>query len=259
MAISTDGFHENREITSSIFQFLKKGTTHVRILPAYSESGAWFREVKEIPWQNEEGKYSPLVSPATEKKPCPFVEEGKRLYELGGEENVELASEFRPRSSFLFNVIVKSTPDGVVPVDECVKVLKCGVTVKRQILDLDQDQAGGWGDITNLEKGIDIRITRTGSGRNDTQYVVKGLPGGRDSILTYLEEQGFSRDLRPHNLDELFPAKPYDELKRLLDTKLAQASHSTESTFDASSVDVPVAPIVSDNTVAAPALPTEGE
>jgi hypothetical protein len=256
MPVQANGFHENRELQSSIFLFLKKGTTHLRILPAYSEKGSWFREVKEISWHNEEGKYAPLVSPATNGDPCPFLNEGKRLYELGGEENVEASKEFRPRSNFLFNVIVKSTPDGEVPIDECVKVLKCGVTVKRQILDLDQDFAGGWGDITNLEQGIDIRITRSGNGRFDTEYNVKGVPDGRGSILAYLEEKEYKRDLNPHNLDELFAPKSFEELTVLLERKKADVAGLSQQPQELGDVgDVPIAPIESQNTVAAPALP----
>src|SRR5262245_41925578 len=101
------GFHPNKQIVSSVFLYLKTGTTHLRILPAYNEKGMWFREIKEIPWYSEDGKFSPIVSPATNNQRCPFVEEGKRLYALGGEENIKESKKFRPRSSFLFNAVVK--------------------------------------------------------------------------------------------------------------------------------------------------------
>jgi hypothetical protein len=55
-------------------------------------------------------------------------------------------------------VIVFETPDGVVPVQDSLKIMKCGVKVKRQIMDINQDKAGGWGDITNLASGVDLTI-----------------------------------------------------------------------------------------------------
>ncbi len=252
--VSSKGFHQNKEgANKSPFLFLASGTTQVRILPAYSEKGAWYREIKEIPWNTEDGKYRPLVSPATQGKPCPFVEEGKRLYALGGEENVKKAQDIRPRTSFIFNVVVKSTPDGDFPVEECVKVLKCPVTVKNGLLDLDQDAAGGYGDISNLEKGFDIRITKSGQGKNDTRYVVKAVPG-RSNILEWLDQKGYKQELTPQNLDDFFTPQPYEELEVLLKEKLSKAP---ERVFDGLDNDekAPLAPIQSQNTSVAPTLP----
>lgn len=258
MTIKASGFHDNKEQSNSVFLFLKRGTTHVRILPAYNEKGQFFKEVKEVPWTNEDGKYSPIVSPATNNQPCPFVEEGTRLYKAGGEENVEKSQAFRPRSQFLFNVVVKSTPDGEVPVEQCVKVLKCGTSVKRQLLDLDSDVAGGWGDITNLEKGIDVRITREGTSRNDTTYTVKGLPGGRTNILEWLEEKGFSQELRPHDLDEFYTPRSYEELVPLVEMKKAQfnlADPFEDVKSEDTEEEMPIPQVVSENTTEAPGLP----
>lgn len=253
--VSASGFHKNKEVSKSAFLFLDQGTTEVRILPAYSDKGVWFREIKEIPWYNDEGKYRPLVSPATVGKPCPFVNEGTRLYQLGGEENIKKAQDLRPRTSFIFNVIVKSTPDGDYPVDECVKVLKCPVTVYRGILDLDQDAAGGWGDITDLEKGINIRITKTGSGKTDTRYVVKPAGGGRSNILEWLEQKGYKQELTPKDLDAFFTPLAYEELEVLLKETLAKNSANVFEGIGDDGSKAPLAPVSSGNTEVAPPLP----
>lgn len=216
--VKANGFFDNKDVDrSNNLLFLKNGITQVRFLPAYSSKGAWFREIKEIPLTID-GKYSPVISPSTLGKPCPFDQEGRRLYNEGGEKNVELASALRPRSSFLFNVVVKSAPGSEqLDIANCVKILKCGKSIRNNLLDLDQDFSGGWGDITNLEKGVDIRITKSGSGKTDTKYIVKGVPG-RTNILTWLEEHGFSGELKPFDLDVLpnYEPKPYEELVALL-------------------------------------------
>jgi len=255
--VKASGFHTNKETNKSAFLFLDQGTTTVRILPAYNERGMWFREIKEIPYHNEEGKYRPIVSPATVGKPCPFVEEGTRLYQLGGEENLAKAQDLRPRTSFIFNVVVKSTPDGDFPVDECVKVLKCPVTVYRGILDLDQDAAGGWGNITDLEKGIDIRITKTGQGKTDTRYVVKGVPNGRTNILDWLSEKGYTQELTPKDLDSFFTPQPYEELEVLLKEKLSKDVTKVFEGMDENGEKAPLAPVSSINKEVAPPLPTK--
>lgn len=217
MPVKSDGFYDNKEQIqeASNMLFLKKGVTQVRVLPAYSEKGRWYRQIKEIPLHIN-GKYSPVVSPATNGDPCPFEREGRRLYNLKGEENIELAKRFRPRNSFLFNVVVMEWPDEFdIDIEQCVKVLKCGIKVKEQILDFDQDHSGGWGDITSLEKGFNLRITRAGQGRNDTTYTVKGVPG-RTNILDWLDEKGFTQELRPHNLDDLYQPPSAEEMEELL-------------------------------------------
>lgn len=253
--VEASGFFKNQdEVRNNLFFFLKKGTSHVRILPAYSEKGVWYREIKEVPWHDENGRYKPIISPATNGEKCPFVEEGQRLYNLGGEDNVTAAKQFRPKSQYIFNVIVKNTPDGEMPVEECVKVMKCGVSVYRQIMDLDQDFAGGWGNLSDLEKGFDIRITREGVGQMDTRYTVKGIPNGRTNILEWLEEKGYGRALTPHNLDELYPTKSYEELLPIVEQmKNPTTLGETDESEDENDDDVPIAPVVTD-TVETPKL-----
>ena len=255
MPIKSGGFHDNKVQETSNMLFLKKGVTQVRVLPAYSEKGTWFRTVKEIPIHLN-GKYSPVVSPITVGDPCPFEKEGRRLYNLkegDREENIEKAKTFRPRNFFLFNVIVMEWPDDFpIDIEQCVKVLKCGVKVKEQILDFDQDHSGGWGDVTNLTNGFNLRITRTGQGRNDTQYTVKGVPG-RTNILDYLEEKKFTQTLTPHDLDVMYEPRPYEELEKLL-AQVKADMDDTEDTdsFEAAPVgdSMPTAPVTSDNTEA---------
>ena len=251
------GFHDNKDFSNnSVMLFLKKGVTQLRVLPAYSETGRWFREIKEIPLYRE-GKFNPVVSPTTIGEPCGFETEGRRLYNLKGEENIEKAKKFRPRSSFLFNVVVQSQPDFEGNIEQCVRVLKCGVKVFRQILDLDQDHSGGWGDITNLEKGFDLRITRTGTGRNDTEYVVKGVPK-QSNILDWLGTQGFTQELSPHDLDAMYNPPDAEEITRLVNNLKAELSEDVPTPDDggdpfrdvkaAAGDYTPEAPIESDNT-----------
>ena len=247
MPIKAKGFHENQEEQTSDLLFLKTGVTHLRVLPAYNAKGNWFRTIREIP-RFVDGKYSPLISPATLGEHCPFVEKGSDLYKKGGEVNIELARKYRPRNSFLFNVIVKSTPEGDVDIEQCVKVLKCGVLVKRQILEIDQDHAGGYGDITNLEEGFDIRITRTGSGPKDTTYSVMPVPN-KDSILEWLENKKFTQELTPHDLDVYFTPGSDEEVQSafdLFEKELKTENAPPEKPKDEDNLKPPVAPVVSE-------------
>lgn len=221
MSVDAQGFFENKQVeTNSQILFLKTGITRVRILPAYNQAGDWFREIQEIPlYQN--GKYSPVVSPASIGAPCPFAQKVRQLQQEGGEANIALAQKFRPRIRVLFNAVVYETPSGPMPIQECVKVVSCGVKVKRQILDINQDKAGGWGDATLLDNGLDLTISRTGTGRTDTEYMVRAFPQ-RSNVLEYLEKNGFQGPFRPHDLDAMYTPKSFEELQALLQTQIAE-------------------------------------
>lgn len=209
--------------------FLKPGVTQLRILPPYSEKGMWFREIKEH-WIQPVGA---CTCPRTIGEECPVCEEGTKLYEERTESSIAAARELRPRSAFLFNAVPYSGPDENLKMENGVKVLKTGVTVKRDILDLDQDEAGGWGNITSLEDGIDIRIERRGQGRMDTTYTVKGIPK-RSNLLEKLQTVGLSlEDLKPFNLDKVFPPRSYDDLKALFETSKEDGFSGTQTTAPA--------------------------
>ena len=215
----TDGFfpvnqdNVDRQAGVQPFVFLKEGVTQVRVLPPYSAQGVWAREVREHQ-ATIDGKYMTFTCPKYHQdSKCPFCEEGASLHEEGTEESVEDSKAFRPKRSFLFNVLVYSAP-GDLSLRNGVKVLKTGITVQRQIFDLDQDAAGGWGNIYDLAAGFDLRITAKGAGRQ-REYIVKGVPG-RTDIQASLSKQGISIALKPVDLDELLPCLPYDRLKSAL-------------------------------------------
>jgi len=196
------------------FLFLKEGITQIRVLPPYSNKGVWAREIREHSLTIE-GKFMTFTCPKYhDSDPCPFCEEGANLHSQGTEESVEASKVLRPKRSFLFNVLVYSAPGDQLSLRSGVKVLKTGITVQRQVFDLDQDAAGGWGNIYDLEKGFDLRITAKGAGRS-REYIIKGVPG-RTNVLEQLKIQGVSIELKPVNLDELLPCQPYDKLQRAL-------------------------------------------
>jgi len=204
----------DRQAGVQLFVFLKEGISQLRILPPYSSQGVWAREVREHQ-ATIEGKFMTFTCPKYHNDDkCPFCEEGAALHSEGTEASVEASKAFRPKRSFLFNVLVYSAPGDQLSLRSGVKVLKTGITVQRQVFDLDQDAAGGWGNIYDLAAGFDLRITAKGAGRM-REYIVKGVPG-RTNVLDSLKAQGINAALKPVNLDELLPCQTYDRLKTAL-------------------------------------------
>lgn len=209
---------------SKRFYFLKKGITQVRILPPYSEAGIWFREVQEHA-TTQDGSFQPEPCPRMVGESCVFCAEGQRLYSLKTEESIEAAKELRARNQYLFNALIYSSPEEGDKLDNGSVVLKTGVMVKRDILDLDQDAAGGWGDITNLEDGVEIRIEKRGEGRMGTHYITKGIPK-RSSILEDLAAKKLDPEvtIKLVDLDAMYEPKDSETLKIIFDTmKSAEA------------------------------------
>jgi len=91
-----------------------------------------------------------------------------------------------------------------------------GKMVQKALIRLDRDFTGGWGDMTSLEKGFDVRIERTGSTMMDTQYLTQGVPT-RTNIVEVLQSNG--RDINSfvvHNLDEVLECPTDERLTSIL-------------------------------------------
>jgi len=197
--------------------YLKEGLTQVRILPPYSEKGVWYRKIEEHRLLIDK-KSRFFTCPGIEEMPCPICEKGEALYAAGGADNVEEAKSLQTRSKYLYNVLVISSPSTGDDACEFGKVymMQSGVQVFKQILELDQDEATGWADITDLEKGVNITIKRSGKGL-DTSYDVNPHGSGRSSIVEALAAQGIDiNSLELIDLDKQLMPPSYEDLEQAL-------------------------------------------
>jgi len=197
--------------------YLKKGITNVRILPPYSKAGKWFRSISEHVVRTGEG-WRTYTCPRSAGQECPICDKGTELVERGkaeaSEDLAEQGDALRPRRQFLSNVICYSSPDGNHNISKGIMVMKYGVTVKRQLLDLNQDE-GGWQKITDEKAGVDLKIQRDGEGFN-TKYSVLPQPN-RTNIKEKLAEDNIVLDnLNLHDLDKVFPVRSFEDLQGVL-------------------------------------------
>jgi hypothetical protein len=190
--------------------FLKAGMTHARILPPVEGAKSWFHAYKEHGLRTD-GKYATFTCPNDiDGSDCPVCEAGTVLYELKGDNNIKKAKKLYPKPAYLYNAYVYSNPDGKTLADG-IFVIKSGVKVFKQLMEFDNDPAGDWGDITNIQSGVDVRITRTGEGRFNTEYAVMGVPT-RSNIMDKVAAAGAEFDT-PTDLTEVNPALSYEELE----------------------------------------------
>lgn len=162
---------ESRGNSNQFVEYLKEeGTYRVRLLPPVDDDAEFIQEVTSFYLGKDLGS---AYSPVSIGEPCALMEAYNELKESNDEEDQEMAKNMSPRTSYLAPVIFyKDSKGKKVDDDRSGKLLKISKTSYQQIIDLylDEDE---WGDLTDPKNGYDIKITRTGKGKNDTSYDVK--------------------------------------------------------------------------------------
>lgn len=199
----------------------KPGNNVIRIMPSWTTeepyAGQFWREVSQH-WGVSEDQKGPILCPFTtpgidgECPICAFVEELKK--DKMNTASGALVKEIRAKKAFLVNVVddadpvynaqdvaeyTQKRPDSDVPFeagDPKIQVYACPKTIFDQILTIimDNDQ-----DITDLAKGNDITINKSGAGLT-TRYTVtpKMKPSesdvGADADFPALDRVGYIMD-----------------------------------------------------------------
>lgn len=196
----------------------KAGTSQVRVLPPHKNSDTWFHRSLEH-WVDGVG-YVPCLRQFG--KPCPICEEGEKLYQSGNEELVKTSIDLRPREQYYFNVVVFNDGTGNFDPKSGVKIMRTGVKIFKPLRTFDNDEASGWGDMTNLETGFNVSIQRTGQGRKDTEYTVSPVNSKGETLKAMLTRHSVDLEtLELHNLNEYVQSLTlsYEEMKSKFENK----------------------------------------
>ena len=146
----------------------KEGTIRVRIKSRGADEELGIEVVQFYLGPKDGG----IISPATFDEPCPFMEKFQELKNSDDPDDKALASKLVPRRRYILGVIAyKDTKGKEVDPDKIDKPMMVPRSVYQDIIDLYLDEED-WGDMTDPVEGYDIKITRTGTGKNDTSYSV---------------------------------------------------------------------------------------
>jgi hypothetical protein len=149
------------------FMKLKAGRNVVRIIPPPMGKRSPFRTVYQHFIQTPTGPIV-FVCPRLEKKqPCPACQRAEEFRGSKNEEDQKMASEFFARRRVFCNVVDRGEPE------KGAKVLAFGKGIHESLVALRDDPDSG-GDYTHPINGFDIIIERSGNGKNDTKYAVRG-------------------------------------------------------------------------------------
>ncbi len=256
------------------------GTTNIRVLPiqkTVEQGGQFFKEIfkHDIFNEYERSRFIAICPAGMELGECAICEKGEELYNSKEEAAIEVADKLKPRRRFIYNVLCYNGPmdkQGQAPEFGKVYVFEAGPQAHRQIVELDQDAAAGWDDITSIEKGVNLVIKRTGEGLG-TKYNVTPHGNGRTNVMDALKEGGVdSTKLKLYDLDAVYTPPSAEKLAEVAaKIKVPSASVTPPVAFAPVTAPAPVAPVapvahggypgapvtVSQETVAAPVVSQE--
>lgn len=215
------------------FLSIKDGRNVIRILPPRDDMDSFALEAwvhYGIGKSDKHPRGQMVVCPTTndENASCPICELSSELKNLSKKKDDSYdkqARSFYRKKRVYYNAInraddlskyEKREEDGNTvwyntETDEKespVKVYASGIGVFKDLIALICDPE--YGDITDAEEGLDVIITKSGSGQFNTNYDVKTVR--KESPIGFDEWEVSLNDLKP-----LLKAKTYDELAKMLD------------------------------------------
>jgi hypothetical protein len=184
--------------------FPKEGTTRLRILSPGDDEELGIEIIQFYLGPDLGG----AISPATFDEPCPFMEKYKELKESSDEDDKALAKLLVPKTRYILGGVgYKDDKGKEIDPDRVKKGFLVPRSVYQDVIDLylDSDE---WGDMTHPTEGYDIKINRSGKGKNDTSYSVSPC-----------QKKPLAREYRGNiDLEAIVrkQIKSYDELEELL-------------------------------------------
>jgi hypothetical protein len=218
------------------FLSLKDGRNVLRVLPPKGDAD-FYQEVfvhYGVGKSEDNTNGHTVTCPTThgEDKACPVCEVVKELYKLSKKKDDSYEKQARQlgrKKRVYFNAISRDEKlnayykkddkwftkvDGEEKEQTPVKVLGTGVSIFKAILGLIVDPE--YGDVTDETEGLDLIITRTGSGFS-TEYDVKTVRKESPSIPEDAPE-GLQEEWKGmlHDLTNLAKVKTYEEIEALM-------------------------------------------
>jgi hypothetical protein len=159
---------------------LPEGVTVLRILPEVGDMPRFYQEVgiHQMPGKNGKRIYCPKFT-SRGKKDCPVCSIVDQLYQAGDEASKAFAGQIRCQKKYWMNTINRAKEN------DGPKIYTPGVLVFRQLSSLIQDK--DYGDVTDVEVGYDIKVSREGKGKTDTDYQAR--PAKMESPLSDDEDK----------------------------------------------------------------------
>jgi len=240
------------------FVTIKDGRNVVRILPPFGEMDsfaveAWVHYGIGKSDTDKKGKMVVCPKTANENNPCPACELSKQLYSLSKKKDdkaMKEAKQFNKKKRVYYNAIDKAdvledfelredpqdkdkqiwfnkkTDEQESP----IKVLGTGIGVYKDLIKIIIDPE--YGDITDPEEGLDIIITKSGSGQFNTEYEVKSVR--KESAIEFADWEEHLNDLSVFT-----KFKSYDDIATMMDGGTVEEDEASDEDIDNATANLP--------------------
>jgi len=172
---------KDRSSAGAVF-FPKEGTTRIRIRPAPDQVD-WAVECTSF-YLGQEVKG--VFSAVTLGDDCPVMEKYEKLRDSKKSGDKDIAKLMTPRTKYLVAAVIYEENGKGIDVKNSEKMVQVPTGVYNAMLDffLDPDM----GDFTDAEEGYDLKIKRTGKGKQDTEYTLIPVQKSSPIPKDYSEE-----------------------------------------------------------------------
>ena len=161
-----------------------------------------------------------LLAPYQFGNPDPIQELITKLRDEGTKESYELAKKLYPKARYYAPVVVRGEEE------KGVRVWSFGKTVYQSLLNIMLDE--DYGDITDPTEGRDVKVICTKTpGRMWATTEVR--PRGKQSALSSDTKQAATWSESIPNIDDLYEAKSYDQLSKIINDWLNGDEETTSS------------------------------
>lgn len=221
---------KGKRFQTTLFWAPKQGANAIRIMPPWTEEGHnandFAREVSQHWLTLEGGARRPFTCPArtpdVDDDVCEICDYKNALLSSGNPEDAEAAEAFYGKTKYLSNIVDLSDPvwtaedledvddDDISEGDVKVQVYRYGPQVYKQLLDLFAMLEM---DLTDLETGTDIIVSKKGKGKMGTSYTVVQKAA---SPFQVNDKQVTVEDLRLSDLDALDAPRDHSEMRQAL-------------------------------------------
>lgn len=216
MEVAQGELEESEASGGANFLKVKPGKNYLRILPPVAGARSPFRVTYQhyINMPGVNGKSKSVICARLEaKKRCLVCEKVDELRQSQAQADQRAASDLFARRRVFANVIDRNDEE------HGPKIWAFGKTVHEQLLALRTDEKGG-GNYAHPEDGFDIIVERKGTGKNDTEYTVRGdrnsspLGPSEEVMQEWIDTQ--------HNLNTLVRLTGEEEVAGILDGEEAE-------------------------------------
>jgi hypothetical protein len=203
----------------------KEGAHHYRILPPFpGEKGLFIRAYRhfiEWPGMKEQIRTNCPRIPTRGQQPCPFCKKGFELYNSEEEGIKKIGKDMLPRMTVFCRAIDRAEPS------KGVQVLRLSKTVFDALQEIrnDPEDPTNFADVNN---GYDVRVTREGTGRFDTEYKVKLAKKSTPLTEDPEEAAKWLEQAQAIDLKRLGALPSVDELNQLMATAMGGSTSSGE-------------------------------